>query len=136
MRQKGPSLLTQILLLYLIYPASVAHCSVSVISAEHYLVPLCDDASVFVESRIYGRLASAFTYCLDLCDRIRELHQTFCTREEVSQEVSSQAKTKHRQVALIHECAESVYLRRCKKLCFVGDDDIVVISNCVILMGV
>jgi hypothetical protein len=57
-----------LLLFDALLPAFVAHCGISVVSAEHYLVAFGDYPAVVVKSCIYSRFAAALADSFDFCD--------------------------------------------------------------------
>lgn len=114
-----------LLSLDLAFPALVTHGDIAVIAAEENLIAVGDDVSGRVDARVDGRLAAAGADGFDLGDGVGKLHEPACAGEEVRKKIRAQTEAQNRQILVVNELPQLVYLLGSEKLRLIGDYNIV-----------
>ena len=70
----------------------MAHCDICFVSADHDLIALGNDVHICIKSSVDGSLRSAGADGLDLGDRVRNLEKAAASREQMREEVGTQAE--------------------------------------------
>ena len=107
--------------------ASVAHCDIGIVAAEEHLASFGDYVTVFVYSRVDVSFSAAGTDGLDLGDRVRDLEKTHRAGEELGEEVCAQTEAEDRDVELVYDAAQLIYVFGCEELTLIGNDDVCVV---------
>ena len=103
----------------------MAHGNVAVVSAEENLIAVGDDAPGGIDARIDGRLAAACADGFYLGYGVGKLHEPACAGEEVRKKICAQTEAQNRQILVVNELPQLVYLLGSEKLRLVGDYNIV-----------
>ena len=114
-----------LLSLDLAFPALVAHGDIAVIAAEENLIAVGDDVSGRVDARVDGRLRpQAQTVLISVMESASSMSLR-APGEEVRKKICTQTEAQNRQILVVNELPQLVYLLGSEKLRLIGDYNIV-----------
>ena len=104
----------------------MAHCYISVISAEQHLTSRGNDVAVLVKTCVYYRLRAAVAYRFDLGYRVCRFKKAQASGEQMRHKVRAQSEAQNGYVALVHYFPQLIYLLRGEELTLIGYNNVLV----------